>query len=163
MLSLIHAIVFTGALFPCFHLLLVWNGTWEPQQIALRTATSTETQPAHLVGARAVEPGQHLSRRNVQERPKTSASARGLLTIDIQKTCRASGDVSGAAPGQEANDGCLNSERAARDAIVKQWKEFLSADKTSCIRPDVYLPSYVEWLTCLELQRDVRRLSKQPK
>src|SRR3981189_1076095 len=163
MLSLIHAIVFTGALFPCFHLLLGWSGTWEPQKMAPRTATSAETQPAYPVGARAVESGQQLSRRNVQKRPKTSASARGFPTIDIQKTCRASGDANGAAHGQSANDGCLNSERAARDAIVKQWKEFLSADKTSCIRPDVYLPSYVEWLTCLELQRDVRRLSKQPK
>ena len=52
-------------------------------------------------------------------------------------------------------------EHDARDAIAKQWTEFLPADKGSCVRPNVYLPSYVEWLTCLEMRRDVREL-RQP-
>ena len=26
------------------------------------------------------------------------------------------------------------------------------------MRTDVYLPSYVEWLTCLEMERDVRKM-----
>jgi len=31
-----------------------------------------------------------------------------------------------------------------------------------CVRTGVYLPSYVEWLTCLEMERDVRNLRREP-
>jgi hypothetical protein len=27
------------------------------------------------------------------------------------------------------------------------------------MRTNVYLPSYVEWLTCLEMERDVKKMS----
>jgi hypothetical protein len=27
------------------------------------------------------------------------------------------------------------------------------------VNPGVYLPSYVEWLTCLEMERDARKLN----
>jgi hypothetical protein len=27
------------------------------------------------------------------------------------------------------------------------------------MRTNVYLPSYVEWLTCLEMERDVRKMN----
>jgi len=30
------------------------------------------------------------------------------------------------------------------------------------MRTGVYLPSYVEWLTCLEMERDVRKMERQP-
>jgi|SRR5712671_1244643 len=101
-----------------------------------------------------------LSRRRVEKQSKSSASVRGLPIIDVQKTCQTSGDVSGAAPDERASDACLSSERAARATIVKEWNEFLADDKASCLRPDVYLPSYVEWVTCLELRRDVRNLKQ---
>ena len=40
---------------------------------------------------------------------------------------------------------------------VKDQATYSSADKKLCMRTDVYLPSYVEWLTCLEMERDVRK------
>jgi len=53
---------------------------------------------------------------------------------------------------------CLDSEQKARDQIVKDGATYASADKKQCMRTDVYLPSYVEWLTCLEMERDVRKM-----
>src|SRR5262249_33757048 len=57
---------------------------------------------------------------------------------------------------------CLDSEQKARDQIVKDLSTYSSADKKQCMRTHVYLPSYVEWLTCLEMERDVRKMERQP-
>ena len=54
-------------------------------------------------------------------------------------------------------DVCLSSEQAAREQIVKDWATFSAADKTQCVQPSVYLPSYIEWLTCLEMETYVRK------
>ena len=49
----------------------------------------------------------------------------------------------------------------ARDQIVKDRATYAAADKVQCMRTDVYLPSYVEWLTCLEMERDVRKMQQE--
>ena len=53
-------------------------------------------------------------------------------------------------------EGCLSSEQAARNQIIKDWTTYSSTDKAYCVQPTVYLPSYVEWLTCLEMEKEVR-------
>jgi hypothetical protein len=54
-----------------------------------------------------------------------------------------------------------NSEQKARDQIIKDRATYAAADKKQCMRTDVYLPSYVEWLTCLEMERDVRKMQRE--
>jgi hypothetical protein len=54
------------------------------------------------------------------------------------------------------------SEQKARDQIVKDLATYSSADKALCMKTGVYLPSYVEWLTCLEMERDVRKMDREP-
>src|SRR5262245_2750722 len=49
-------------------------------------------------------------------------------------------------------------EQKAREQIIKDQATYSSADKRRCMRTGVYLPSYVEWLTCLEMERDVRKM-----
>ena len=89
----------------------------------------------------------------------------GIPTIDIQNTCRVAAgamvSLIGGTTTENALSGCLSSEQSARDSIVKDWSTFSAADRTQCVRPEVYLPSYVEWLTCLEMERDVRRMRQQ--
>ena len=53
---------------------------------------------------------------------------------------------------------CLSSEQRARDQLIKDWSTYSSVDRARCVRLAVYLPSYVEWLTCLEMERDVRKM-----
>ena len=38
---------------------------------------------------------------------------------------------------------------------------YSSADKVPCMRTGVYLPCYVERLTCLEMERDVRKMQQE--
>jgi hypothetical protein len=85
--------------------------------------------------------------------------------IDIQKTCQAAAGamvslMGGTTTEQDVN-ACLDSEQKARDQIVKDQATYSSADKKQCMRTGVYLPSYVEWLTCLEMERDVRKMERQ--
>jgi hypothetical protein len=82
--------------------------------------------------------------------------------VDIQKTCRNAAEVTsrllGSGSVQNDFDVCLGSEQTAREQIVKDWGTYSSPDKARCVRSTVYVPSYVEWLTCLEMERDVRKM-----
>jgi hypothetical protein len=53
-------------------------------------------------------------------------------------------------------DVCTRNEREARARLDEDWANFSARDKARCILPDEYLPGYVEWLTCLELERHLR-------
>ena len=86
-------------------------------------------------------------------------------TIDIKKTCQVAASVmvslmGGTTTEQDVN-ACLDSEQKARDQLVKDLATYASADKVQCMRTGVYLPSYVEWLTCLEMERDVRKMQQE--
>jgi hypothetical protein len=144
------------------------------EEKAWTDASSAGTAPAITAylkdygsGAHAAEARQRLSALEEQARKqdetlrRAKALALGMPTIDIQKTCRISANVSGAASSQANDDGCINSEQGARDNIVRQWTEFSTVERTLCINRKAYLPSYVEWLTCLEMQRDVRKLKQR--
>jgi hypothetical protein len=85
-------------------------------------------------------------------------------TIDIQKTCQSAAGaivslMGGTTIEQDVN-ACLDSEQKARDQIFKDRATYSSADKALCMQTGVYLPSYVEWLTCLEMERDVRKMER---
>jgi hypothetical protein len=65
--------------------------------------------------------------------------------------------MGGSTTEQDVN-ACLDSEQKAREQIIKDHATYSSTDKGRCMRTGVYLPSYVEWLTCLEMERDVRKM-----
>jgi hypothetical protein len=89
-----------------------------------------------------------------------AAAADGLPTIDIQKTCQAAAVVTAGPSAQQDINICLSSEEKARDQMVKDWAQYAAADKTRCVQagPKVYLPSYIEWLTCLEMETAVKKM-----
>ena len=85
----------------------------------------------------------------------------GLPGIDIQKSCRESSDaVSGSTTGS-VFDACVEDEKDAGAQLTKDWASFPAADKARCVNPAIYLPSYVEWLTCIEGERTLRRIRKE--
>jgi hypothetical protein len=55
---------------------------------------------------------------------------------------------------------CMTDEKAARDDLAKKWSEFAAADRARCIRlaTNNHTASYVEVLTCLELDQEARKL-----
>jgi hypothetical protein len=89
------------------------------------------------------------------------AASAGLPGVDIQKTCRESERAITAIFGNSnaaTFENCMRQEQTDQAQIVKDWESYPAADKTHCVQPKVYMPSYVEWLTCLEIARDVRRM-----
>ena len=56
---------------------------------------------------------------------------------------------------------CVNSEHQARDALVAAWKDIPPSYKAACVKPGVYSPSYAEWISCLELNIDVKILRQK--
>src|SRR5258708_33981764 len=83
------------------------------------------------------------------------AAPTSIPRVDIRKTCEAAaGEMTELMAGSTARhdlDECQNSEQAARAQLAKNWAAFSAVEKAQCVQPSVYLPSYIEWLTCLEM------------
>src|SRR6516164_8725716 len=130
---------------------------WADAEKAGTAAAFTDYVQKFGSGAHVAEARQRVAALNTQGR-------REVPSIDIQKTCQAAAGamvslMGGTTTEQDVN-ACLDSEQKARDQIVKDRATYSAADKKQCMRTDNYLPSYVEWLTCLEMERDVRKMER---
>jgi hypothetical protein len=88
----------------------------------------------------------------------------GPPRIDIEKTCRSNTAALTTSLGGEIQsnfDSCMTGEKGALDQIIKDWAGYPALAKQRCIQPREYLPGYVEWLTCLEMTRDVLKQRKE--
>jgi hypothetical protein len=88
-----------------------------------------------------------------------AAPAAPLPSIDVQKMCRASEAVS-FADNTQTFDVCMSDEQAAHERLVQDWANIPARDKARCVLPSEYLPSYTEWLTCLEMERELRKIRR---
>ena len=59
----------------------------------------------------------------------------------------------------EDQKGCADAETQARDTLQKEWGQFTPSEKSICTQEAVGddISSYVELLTCLEMERDVKQ------
>jgi hypothetical protein len=83
-------------------------------------------------------------------------SYNGVPDLNVKGSCQdaqkfsAQGDDKGV-----AYKGCMQDEMNAKDQLAKRWSSFRGADKTSCVeQARTPSPSYVEVLTCLEMNTD---------
>jgi hypothetical protein len=91
------------------------------------------------------------------------ARAQLVPTVDIAATCRAASIVTVSLLGSTGTDDfkiCMEGENKARETITKDWSAYAASDGVGCIQPRVYLPTYVEWLTCIEMNKTVREARK---
>jgi hypothetical protein len=81
--------------------------------------------------------------------------------INVEPSCRAA--VAAFGMGQDVKS-CMEDEKAAHDQLAKQWNQFPAADRTGCLSLTKTGSSgtYTDFLTCLEIKRDARRLSQEP-
>jgi hypothetical protein len=82
-------------------------------------------------------------------------------TVDIRQTCRAAASAMVQMMGSTSEkdfEQCMGAEQAARDQIAKDWATYSAVDKERCLQTKVYLPSYIEWQTCIEMERDARKI-----
>jgi hypothetical protein len=82
------------------------------------------------------------------------ALAGAMPTADIPTMCRSAQD--GASPERKvaAYQACVSAEQAARDQLQRRWGQFPASARSTCERSEAFSLSYVEMLTCLELQTD---------
>jgi hypothetical protein len=90
----------------------------------------------------------------------TAHAAGALPNIDVQNTCRAAVSAS-FADRDDSFVTCMRDEQAAREQLNENWTSFPTGDKSHCVLPSEYLPGYIEWITCLELARDLRRKRRE--
>src|SRR5215467_2411695 len=117
---------------------------------------SVQTQPQKQ--AAQTQPQKQTANRRAQ--------AGSVPTIDVRKGCQASQDAVGSIFGPNnafGVDSCLRQEQEARQQIINKWTTYPPVDKQKCIITTGYNPSYVEWITCLEMYRDVRMLRNTEK
>jgi hypothetical protein len=87
----------------------------------------------------------------------------GLPKIDLEKMCRQNEKAvrSVIDINQGFYENCFADEQKARDQLVQEWANFPALAKTRCVQSNTFLPSYIEWLTCLEMTRDVIKMRKE--
>jgi len=99
-----------------------------------------------------------------KQTPNRRAQAGSVPIIDARKGCLASQEAVGSIFGPNnasGVDSCLKQEQEARQQIINKWTTYPPVDKQKCIITTGYNPSYVEWITCLEMYRDVRMLRNE--
>ena len=92
-----------------------------------------------------------------------SAASANVPSVDIATTCRTSEQAitSIFGPGSmQRFDSCMKQENDARAEIVKNWQNYPAGGRQRCVNTTGYMPSYVEWLTCLEMEQSVRDLRR---
>jgi hypothetical protein len=83
------------------------------------------------------------------------AAGTGLPTIDIDRNCRETVAIFGK-DSTVTLENCLKSEKEARQQILKNWAKYPAPDKRLCVNAADYNASYVQWLTCLQMEEFVR-------
>jgi hypothetical protein len=86
----------------------------------------------------------------------------GLPNLNTEQSCRASGAAMAAITGTDSDTygTCMSDETDARKQLEKDWASYPASNRARCIQPKEYTPSFVEWLTCLEMERSVKATRK---
>lgn len=84
------------------------------------------------------------------------ASAADIPKLNVEQTCRDSATADPTIPFDIKL--CLDSENRARDELTGKWASFPDADRQQCSQMASMggTASYVELITCLEMDREVR-------
>jgi hypothetical protein len=84
--------------------------------------------------------------------PAALVRADQVPNLDVEKSCHEAQDY-GMSDAQQTFKNCMLDEKEAKDQLVQKWSHFKPADRRSCI-PDAPARSYVEMLTCLEMNEE---------
>ena len=92
------------------------------------------------------------------------AEGDGVPHLNVEQVCKGIAQQGGvtfrdSAVGEEKQN-CIDSEKAIREQLVRDWPTFAAPDKVACTNESRTggESSYTELLTCLEMARDVRAM-----
>jgi hypothetical protein len=85
--------------------------------------------------------------------------AAGVPRFNIKATCRQAQPLSGLGD-KSVYRGCVDSEVEARKKLAKLWRSFKVSSRMSCVgeTPIGGIPSYVDLLSCLQLDKEAGSL-----
>jgi hypothetical protein len=85
-----------------------------------------------------------------------------IPSLNVEEACKS---VSSLATGQVSAEKCIEQENAARAELQKSWSTYASRDRERCSGLAVAggYPSYIELLTCVQMDRDARALEEKYK
>ena len=95
--------------------------------------------------------------------------ADNVPNFNIEKGCKVdNANASGLNAGlDETTKNCIREENTARNQLQSQWSQFAGADRVMCTGETTdssgVPPSYVELLTCLQLQLQAKKIEKVDK
>jgi hypothetical protein len=72
--------------------------------------------------------------------------------IDLGSICRSAQTAALPEDRAAAYDSCVRDEQGALDQLRKKWAHYSASAQSACVGADVVTLSYVELLTCLEMQ-----------
>jgi hypothetical protein len=71
---------------------------------------------------------------------------------DPAKICQSARSAAAASDQANAYQSCVHDETEARDELKKKWSQFSANARATCAEPPGMNTSYVEMLTCLEME-----------
>jgi hypothetical protein len=80
------------------------------------------------------------------------ALAAAIPNVDPHKICQSARLYSMGGDEKSAYNSCVREEQAARDQIRQKWAQFSADARDTCSAPGAVSISYVEVLTCLEME-----------
>ena len=78
--------------------------------------------------------------------------AASVPNVDPQKICQNARTAALPEDKASAFDSCVHDEQAAREQLQQKWSKFSASARATCAEPQASMTSYVEMLTCLEMQ-----------
>jgi hypothetical protein len=78
--------------------------------------------------------------------------AASVPNVDPQKICQNARTAALPEDKASAFDSCVKDEQAAREQLQQKWAKFSANARATCAEPQASMTSYVEMLTCLEMQ-----------
>jgi hypothetical protein len=72
--------------------------------------------------------------------------------VDPKRICQDARTAALPEDKASAYDSCIHDEQAAREQLQQKWNKFSGSARATCAEPDASMISYVEMLTCLEMQ-----------
>jgi len=90
------------------------------------------------------------------------AQAADVPTLNVERMCHEAAAIASTTDYEER---CIKSEHAARDELVRQWRDFPPTDQQQCTALATLAgsASYVQLITCLESNRDAKKAREREK
>ena len=84
-----------------------------------------------------------------------TASGGGVPALNVRQSCKDAQKFSSGDVNDSTFKGCMQDETNARDQLAKRWSSYKLKDRQDCVQQGIApSPSYVEVLTCLEMDTD---------